>query len=532
MKARKYKLAYTLYIDMKRRGLKPNLRTFVTILTGYSRIDDWDTHTKQLANVHTLFDNYKQFVEAVREQDSRSPDISRVPYILYIKILGDATLYQKMFDVFYAMDQEGPLSPDHFIYATLLHAIADRRVLSEGSQEPVSVQNASDAKLVWKQMVKASEKLGFPIDAYALTGVLKALSGGRPTDQLLAFDIVRDYVGLSKPGETALPTKVPLNDFILQVVLGLCIVTRKYRLCMHYFQQVIDRPTKPGQERIITWRHMEQVLRAYVAIAALGSMGEANQALETLEWMLREEIKDPNSGYKIRPRLETYGLVLSACWRGADWVSATRTFELMTGYNGKDFRDGKTGAPRMEKRSKGRNIMPNSAVLSTLARAAVASKDRANMRQCLRIIDHLQGAEFFVNVNETRKGEAHPNELVTKAMIRGKWEVKDRIFYNLKLASAIVELTDNATPKGKSRARLEAAEGEGVEDKGYVISANEEQQWTALKMKAKDYIKRTPAPRPGSIPIMEKEPLGPAKFITNTDNQVEYQMTHRHIKSI
>lgn len=67
-----------------------------------------------------------------------------------------------------------------------------------------------------------------------------------------------------------------------------------------------------------------------------------------------------------------------------------RTFDLMTGYHAHDFMDGSVAAvPRFDERSNGRNIEPDAETFSTILRTALSSNNQANMRQALRIVDHV-----------------------------------------------------------------------------------------------------------------------------------------------
>lgn len=428
MKAKRFKLGYQLFTDMKRRGFSPTTRTFQTMFMGLSRIENWSGHTKQLANAHSLYDSFQRHVNSIKKHDKDNLELSVNPLAAYIKILGATGLHQEVFDVYYAMDSDGSLAPNQFVYTAMFQA------LSAFSNQD-RLKNAADARLLWTQMQKASQKSpGFQVDAFIVTSAVSALSRGRLADQIFAFQIVRDYFGLTAPDEPPLTGTIPLAPQSFAAILLLCNNSQKHHLCDHFFQQVKKRPEASGGPSILDRAHMEEVLKARLSLEDSGS---ARYCLETLEWMLRQEITG-HSGPKIRPALSTFNLVLTACWRDGDLWTATRTFDLMTGYHSHDFMDGAVSdTPRLDKRAPGRNLVPTAETLSSLMRTALASHSRANVRQCLRIIDYLGVDQFF---SSQQVGKTESNKAA-----------KHRTFYASKLASAIIEaVTDVSNNKEKT----------------------------------------------------------------------------------
>ncbi|KAI0693593.1 hypothetical protein BC835DRAFT_1210950, partial [Cytidiella melzeri] len=414
MRARKFQLAHRLFTDMKRRGHVPTSYTYSVMMRGYHEIDDWEQYSKQLNNVHDIFDAFLNHARKVKDTSPRSLELSTIPFNIYLSILGKAQLHQKMLDVFTDMHDNGPLIPDGRTYTNLLHQLYERRHIPglEG-QAPVASKNASDAKYLWKQCLKQAEKGTLDIDAFVLSNLIKILSNGRPTDQLVAFDIVRDYVGLSKPGEAPLKPRVSLTPVLLSAILDLSLYASKPKTCIHFVQQLMDRPVPSGASPVLECQHMRQVITAYTSLSILGSLGESKQSLEIIEWMLRQGLDDPEYESRIRPDLSLYRAAFACFWRGKDWASATRAFELMTGYSAEDFRDGRSGSPKPPLRSSGKLINPDGSVLASMARTALATRDRANMRQCLRILDHFNTIGILSNglVNSTLK-KASPSQSI------------------------------------------------------------------------------------------------------------------------
>jgi len=425
---------------MKRRGFSPTTRTFQTFFNGLSRIEDWSIHTKQLTNARSLYEAYQRHISSIKRHDSDSPELLINPLAEYIRILGNAGRYQEVFDIYYAIDQEGPLSPNQFIFTAMFHAIvAAKNNVSEGSAKV-----AADARLLWNQMMKASTRSpGFAIDSFSIVAALNALSGGNQVDHDLAFQITAKYFGLVPDKPKSSLSILPLQPESFAAILKLCNQTKRYELCAQFLQQVRRRQEETGGVSIIDRLHVEEGLRGELTS---GGSDVAYHALETLEWMLRQEIIGSN-GPKIRPALSTYNIVIQACRRDADWKSATRTFDLMTGYHSHDFMDGSVAdAPRRDKRGPGRSFPPNAEFMSWMMRTALTTRNPANIRQSLRMVEYLgfetilrgQGAEELMNTT---------NKVL-----------KNRAFFGSKFASAVAEAVSFVLDKKAHYARQSEAE--------------------------------------------------------------------------
>ena len=411
------------------------------MFAGLSRIEDWHGYSKQLTNAHALYDNFLRHLEYLKKSDPHSPDLIITPLASYIKILGDAGDYQRIFDVYYAMDQKSALSPNHFIYAAMFRALSERRGKTREGRPTVHAQNASDARLLWRQLLKASEKPpGFPVDSHIVSPAIIALSCGQKADQDFALDIVREYLGLTKPTEATAEGKIALTPQALEAALSLCNHMRDYRLCLHFFRQVRHRPETLGGPSVIDRGHVEEVLKARAAITTLGSLEEPDHSLQTLQWMLKQEITGSN-GPRIRPAISTYNLVLLVCWRGGDWSSAVRAFEIMTGYSASDFEDGRnrTRDPTVQQRSKGRNLAPDTETMSYMVRTALAARNSAYIRQSLRMINHV-GLDHLLGSSS--------NHNSWKDI--GRKRAKTTTFLQIKLASAITEAIEYITSGGQT----------------------------------------------------------------------------------
>lgn len=382
---------------MKRRGLSPTTRTFHTLFGGLSRVDNWATHSRLLNQVHQLYDYFLKHLEAVKYHTPDSDELTISPLAMYIKILGDAGDFQRIFDVYYAMDSEGPLSPNRDIFTAVFQVLSVARNVDGDESAIFRKQNSFTAKLLWTQMEKASKKSpGFEVDSHLIAFGIRTLSRGSSADREFALDIIRDHLGLVRPGELSVNfANTQLSVFTLAAALECCNVMQNPRACIHYLQQVMHpRYSTPQVIRqrahIIDRGHIEQGLKAHATLAQSRIPGQSICAVETLQWMLRSEITQNNA--KLRPELITFNLVLSVCRAQGDWAGVTRTFDLMSGYQSGDFTDSealKGTEPVMTVRSSGRNLAPDAEAMLSMVRTSLATQVPANIRQSLRMVNHF-----------------------------------------------------------------------------------------------------------------------------------------------
>lgn len=390
--AGRYKRAYEVFTDMKRRGFSPNVATFSTILKGLSQIDDWSKHSKQLANAHTLYGYYMDHVRSIKyHEPDNTKELNTVPLVFYLSILGEVGDRQKIFDVFFAMDAEGLFAPDKYLFCSMFDAITKCQERQSDSSDAVPVSNTakSDAKYVWLQVEKAVQKQrGFELDPRVIGAAIRALTRGRPSDQTLALDIATKHLGFAMLGERAtLRLSRSITPWTLDVTLTLCNTMQKYRLCVHFMRQVIERLDldKPHERQIIDRGHIHKLLRAHSALARRGSPDESLQALEVLQWCLENDAVYQLP--KLHPDRQTYHLLFMTCWRNGDWTRLTRGFELMTGIRATSFHDPNEEHPKVPERPKNSKLSPDLETMSFTMRTALATKSVIHYKHAMRLAE-------------------------------------------------------------------------------------------------------------------------------------------------
>ncbi|VDC06292.1 unnamed protein product [Peniophora sp. CBMAI 1063] len=201
--AGKLKLAYSLYTDMKRRGFKPNLRTYTTMMSGYHRIRSWEGLSSQLQNTHTVYQSFMAHVEAI--SDSLDPDTVpavRAAINQYLDICCLTRQSTELEEAFVRVPVHGPLCRDARMYAPYL------RDLLQQELPPATL--AAGVREVWREVQEIREKdpEAEPKTYVFLADLIFRGLSQSPSiaDHSLAFEIVRDVFALHPKGK-ALPSK-------------------------------------------------------------------------------------------------------------------------------------------------------------------------------------------------------------------------------------------------------------------------------------------------------------------------------------
>lgn len=358
---------------------------------GLSQISDWSNHPKQLANAHALYHYYLEHTQSIKHHDPGNiAELSLIPLVIYISILGAAGDIQKMFDVYFAMDQDGPHAPNRFVFTAMLRAITNHQ--ERAGVMSVRDTAASDAKHVWLQIEKSMQKRpDFELDSRLIAATIHALTRGRPADQNLALDIIAHHLGLTRPGHSD-PFKLSphLNYWTLDAALQVCFAMQKFRLCVHFMHLIMDNLDfdRPGARSLVAKSHIHKLLRAHASLAMLASPHESTQAIDALEWCLKNDaIYDIPD---LRPDMRTYHLILMTCVRTGDWEGAIKSFQLMTGIQTDSFRESEGKAAfRVQKRPDGRSFTPDVETMSFIMRTALQTKDNTKSLQAFRLSEYV-----------------------------------------------------------------------------------------------------------------------------------------------
>ncbi|KAG8742261.1 hypothetical protein FRC10_001748 [Ceratobasidium sp. 414] len=324
LEAKRYNFAYTQFLAMKKRAVRPTMTTFHIFLTAYARAAPEILTSLHLERAEKLHNDWAHLISS--GQNTETKDAPRAhPAAAYIDVVANAGAYQKIWDVFYELESQGPLAPNEHVFTSMLIAFTKRAGGADLDKQSVRARNAQDAKLVWRHVLRATERQPFPIDSHLVTAVLRALRHGGESEHELAFGIIGEYLGLPLPGVSA-PVepsgpKVELNPRALDAALAVCYSAGRPDLTKHYIDTLIYSKSPP-RGNAVTTSAMDHLLSLYA------TSGSALQAQETIEWMLQESAL--SHGLDVRPGSGSWALAFRACAKAKDWNTAKSLLDRIT----------------------------------------------------------------------------------------------------------------------------------------------------------------------------------------------------------
>ncbi|KZV81170.1 hypothetical protein EXIGLDRAFT_844824 [Exidia glandulosa HHB12029] len=431
MKAARYKLAYQMFVEMKRRSFAPNARTYRVMLAGYSRIEGWEGRTMNRQQVKSVYDAYQAYLTSARKASRVNADADKevdiVPINYYLQCLGNMGDFTQMWDIFNALPADGPGAANAFTYATILARLAERRAPTSGeeslkpkptveedtdrerrdseSELKMYQRNGSDALLVWHMMLRAiGRRNDLRLDTLPLMFTLQNLLRSPSEEHCeVARGLLAEYFGLTdEPGARG---KLALDARTLHVVLSSLVASRRFELCLHYTGLI----TRSARFRpIIDVGHMDDALAAHAGLARPPAIiapadTETNTpprphsqlALELIDWMLYAEhdVLPAEGAKSIRPRLSSFTLALRACWHALDWPTACTIFERMTGMPVTMFTDkpDTNAVPLLMRRP----VTPDAEALAHILRTGLAAGGPEALRTALRIVERYSVNTIF-----------------------------------------------------------------------------------------------------------------------------------------
>ena len=199
LQEKKFRRAYELWMDMKRRGLKPSARSYSTFFSGFSKAREIESGG--LARVKTVYAQWLVHAERVlaRSEEKRSireeeegeegaDDITCIPANAYLTFLANTKNLPLLLEAFNAMPTEGPLAPTSMTYSTVLSAL-------RSSDDPEHFQMAMT---IWKKMLEEVSD----IDTKTVSLVISMCrEAARPDDQKVGLEVAKAFYGFVDPAE-------------------------------------------------------------------------------------------------------------------------------------------------------------------------------------------------------------------------------------------------------------------------------------------------------------------------------------------
>lgn len=433
---KQYKLAYDVWMDMKRRGVRPTTRSYSTFLAGFAKMKSSGTSTAvpatTVAKVKTVHAQWLVHCQRVlareekpgyrritaTEDESVDPkfkdeahdtpeELSPVPTNHYLAFLSHINDLPLVLETFGAMPSSGPLAPNSVTYSIVLSAL---RTLASDSKEHFDI-----AMALWKRMRDQLDPSEIGTQTVSLM-ISLCREAKRPDDQRIGLEVAKEYYGLVDPvdeaklvnagqGKGIEQPKVMMDSGALSNVLSLVLGMQQYNLVARWFDQVRDYPDRFGVEAID--HHPSDLV--LVALAAkhdasaaegenlsadkLGSYGTDEPFVcpsDLLNWMRRSKSST------MQPQISTYTNALQVCWRAADLTRAYRILTLMTGRPvgpemslASNTSNEAEATPANATRSKHdpKSLDPDDRILSTLLQTALATRDRGHIYRAVCLLD-------------------------------------------------------------------------------------------------------------------------------------------------
>lgn len=302
---KKFKRSFELWMDMKRRGIQPSVRSYTTFFNGHSKVKEMEGPS--LARVKTVFAqwelyaqgeldriaeaksgrlkkrqpqlergprgqrSYEETEEDVPSKSSSEP-ISCIPTNAYLHFLASTKNIDILLSTFSAMPSTGPLAPDSTTYSTVLSAL-------RSSTAPEHFQVAMK---LWKHMLE--NKKGQVMDTMTISTIISICREAvRPDDQKIGLEVAQQFYGFVLPAmeDTLVSPKiavplVELDSAALSNIFSLALKMQQYNLVTRWFDQVRDYPKRFNAKAVLSSWHCDLV---YLALAAkkdaTGAEGES-----------------------------------------------------------------------------------------------------------------------------------------------------------------------------------------------------------------------------------------------------------------
>lgn len=267
LRAGKHKLAYTTWMDMKRRGLHPTARSFGTFFSGFAKIRG-EVEGPSLARVKTVYAQWlvhvgrviekaelkeqgvvrRSIMEEEQEQEvliDSLDDITVIPTNHYLSFLSHTNNIPLLLETFNAMPSTGPLAPTSFTYSIVLAGLR-----STSSTNP---EHFAAALKLWERILQEAGDL--EIDTKTISIIISICrEAKRPDDQRLGLQAAKDFYGLVDPAEedklvdskTLPPPRVAMDSAALSNVFALALAMQQFNLVVRWFDQVRDYPKRFG----------------------------------------------------------------------------------------------------------------------------------------------------------------------------------------------------------------------------------------------------------------------------------------------
>ncbi|KAL4211077.1 hypothetical protein CU097_010756 [Rhizopus azygosporus] len=247
------------YVQMRKRGISPNERTFTHLLSAYAN----STSPQAIERAERRFTEMKKF--------DMSPSVIHINNLL--RVYNHAGQPSKTVELLHDMLVRG-MSPDATTYSIALRACSELENTHQARQE---------VRSIWKQIVNrlqpasndssdnAPKQPPVEIDDTLVTSLLIAISrtSSQEADITAGIDIVRKLYSLYPVGAASMVNKYALSNKsesygfgmqpspkVLDAILRLCGKFRQYALGMEYYELALQQFPRLKPDQHVKKSHM------------------------------------------------------------------------------------------------------------------------------------------------------------------------------------------------------------------------------------------------------------------------------------
>ncbi|TIB87428.1 hypothetical protein E3Q08_01667 [Wallemia mellicola] len=312
---------YKLFMEMKKRGITPNSRSYTIVFRALSGVDKERPTKKVIEAAETIFRQFGIYQQSLDDEIDRNlveEERSVLPINAYLSILSKVAHSKDMMDVFEDMADIGPSSADTYTYTTLFQGL-----LKAGQREDVErgltlwkvyMDRLKDA---WKHSKDTPECQRLLPDTALISTVLRLLSKGTPKDCKTGLMIAHIFLGVPSHSpfiekkELNIP-KVELNDRIIDSLYHLGLAAERPSLVIRHADFLL---AMDSVKKYISTRSM------FFALLACAQEGNSDKAIEYLHMMCTEL-------RRAQPDSQSFDQAMSAAMKARSYKHAKEIYEM------------------------------------------------------------------------------------------------------------------------------------------------------------------------------------------------------------
>lgn len=354
---------------MKKRGVRPNSRTFTTLLNAYAHLAHsgisagafTPAHPPErmtIDRVRIIFEQSQAHIRdemakgepaeddglARPDEDTEQPakkvkesEISTSPTNAYLKFLARFGMWTEMERVFLAMDTTGPLSPDQVTYFTMLRTIVN---IAQHNQKPVEgvslpmLNAGSTGRMYWDRAVRSLSNTDSEdyrkVDEELALVALQCLSLGGSADHRLVEQLLPRLYNLPLPGQPASSSdSTPASSGLPATWTDL----PTFKLSVHSATNILHSLKRMGHKSVTAYytnlvlndTRLQEGFDLHALRIIIQNLSEGHDADGALAVL---DMYSPPTGKDGWPT-DVWNSVLSAARWAADWETALSVFRRM-----------------------------------------------------------------------------------------------------------------------------------------------------------------------------------------------------------